>query len=618
MWLIDGFKNFLSGIGTAKDKTLGNTHVFLPRTPEEIQAAYRGNWVARKIVDIVPFDMLREWRSWQADPKQVEAIEAAEKALSLQTKLLDALRRARRDGGAALLIGDGAADPSQPLVPERLRRGGIRYVHVLGRYEITPGQIDMHPESPWFGEPVEWTLSGTKSGVQRIHPSRVIRLIGAPLLEVNAQATEQGWGDSVLQAVFDAVDQATSSAAYVNAMLPEAKQDIIFVPGLSRQLATAKGTADLTKRFEYAAQMKSMVNMLLLEGDGRSPEGEVYEQKQLSFTGLPDVVRLFLLVASAAADIPATRLLGQSPQGMNATGDSDTRNYYDRCAAEQKVVLTPAIARLDELLIRHALGDRPPEVWYEWRPLYQPTQKEKADAFKTISDAVNVLANAAVIPDEILAKGVKGFVTDSGLLPGIDVAYDEHGDTPLTEDDPQADQFGPDGQPAEGFTGTVVPFPARQVADATPRSLYVSRKLLNGDDLLAWAGSQGFSDLMPARELHVTIAYSRQPLDWMKVGQTWQGEQLKIDAGGPRLIERFGEAVVLLFASSDLRWRWQEIIDAGASWDHPEYQPHVTFSWNAGDIDLSKVQPYNGPLVFGPEIFEPIDENWRAKLEAAE
>ncbi|WP_050783435.1 anti-CBASS protein Acb1 family protein [Methylobacterium nodulans] len=314
----------------------------------------------------------------------------------------------------------------------------------------------------------------------------------------------------------------------------------------------------------------------------------------------------------------ATRLLGQSPQGMNATGDSDTRNYYDRCAAEQKVVLTPAIARLDELLIRHALGDRPAEVWYDWRPLYQPTQKEKADAFKAVADAVNVLANAAVIPDEILARGVKGFVTESGLLPGIDAAYAEHGDAPLTEDDPQADQFGPDGQPAEGFTGTVVPFPARQIADATPRTLYVSRKLVNGDDLLAWARSQAFSDLMPARELHVTLAYSRQPLDWMKVGQTWQGEQLKIDAGGPRMVERFGEAVVLLFASSDLRWRWQEIIDAGASWDHPEYQPHVTFSWNAGDINLSRVQPYNGPLVFGPEIFEPVDENWRAKFEAAE
>ena len=631
MWLVDSLLNVLSGLGTAKDKTIANRHVFVPRTPMEIQAAYRGNWIARKIVDLPPFDMLREWRAWQAEPKQVEAIEAAEKALGLQGKLLDGLRRARRDGGAVLLIGDGSPDPTLPLLAEQVGRGGIKWVSVLGRNDITPGEINTNPESPWFGEPIGWTLNGRGANRPNIHPSRVIQLPGAPLLDTNATAAEHGWHDSVLQAVFEAVDQATSSPAYLNAMIPEAKQDIVFVPGLSRLLSTTTGTTDITKRLQYAQQMKGMLGMIVLDGDGQAAEGERYQQKQLSFTGLPDVVRLFLLIASAAADIPATRLLGQSPQGMNATGDSDTRNYYDRCAAEQRVVLTPAIARLDELLIRHALGERPPAVWYEWRPLYQPTQKEKADTFKTLADAVSTLGKANVMPPEVLAKGVKGFVTDAGLLPGIDAAYQEHGNAPLSEDRPEADQFDENGAPGEGFTGTgadadnVLPFRARRavaggrvVADATPRTLYVSRKLINGADVIAWARSQGFTDLMPASELHVTIAYSRTPVDWMKVGQTWHGEQLKIDAGGPRLIERFGEATVLLFASDELRWRWQEIVDAGASWDHPEYQPHVTFSWKPGDVDLSNVQPYNGPLVFGPEEFEPVDENWGAKVDAAE
>lgn len=626
MWIVDTFRNLLSGLGSSKDKTLGNQHIFVPRTPEEIQAAYRGNWIARKIVDIVPFDMLREWRAWQANPVQVAAIEAAEKALDVQGKILLASQRARRDGGAVIVIGDGTPDQTKPLYGDRVGFGAIKWLAVFGRYEITPGKPIRDPGSPWFGEPELWQLS-TDAGPQTIHPSRVVRFLGAPLLEAAHLSTEQCWSDSVLQAVFEAVDQATSSAAYVNAMLPEAKQDVISVPGLSRHLATKDSTEALTKRFQYAAQMKSMFGMLLLDGDGKSPEGEVFQQKQLSFTGLPDVVRLFLMIASAAADIPATRLLGQSPQGLNATGDSDTRNYYDLCAAKQKIELTPAIARLDELLIRHALGTRPAEVWYEWRPLYQPTAKEKADAFKTAADAIGVLAKANVMPQEILGKGVKGFVTESGLLPGIDAAYDEHGDAPLTEDRPDADQFDENGNPAEGFTGTgnVVPFRGsrlvaggRAVADATPRTLYVSRKLINGGDVIAWARSQGFTDLMPAGELHVTIAYSRTPVDWMKVGQTWHGEELKVPAGGPRMVERFGEAIVLLFASDELRWRWQECIDAGASWDHPEYQPHVTFSWNAPNADLSMVQPYNGPLVFGPEEFETADENWRAKVEAAE
>ena len=76
--------------------------------------------------------------------------------------------------------------------------------------------------------------------------------------------------------------------------------------------------------------MKSLFGMTLFEGNGVSPEGETYQQKQISFASLPDVARLFLQIASGAADIPVTRMLGQAPAGLNATGDSDTRNYYDR------------------------------------------------------------------------------------------------------------------------------------------------------------------------------------------------------------------------------------------------------------------------------------------------
>jgi hypothetical protein len=41
----------------------------------------------------------------------------------------------------------------------------------------------------------------------------------------------------------------------------------------------------------------------------------------------------------------------------------------------------------------------------------------------------------------------------------------------------------------------------------------------------------------------------------------------------------------------------------GASHDFDEYQPHVTITYEGSDLDLSKVEPYRGELVFGPEIF---------------
>jgi phage-related protein (TIGR01555 family) len=108
----------------------------------------------------------------------------------------------------------------------------------------------------------------------------------------------------------------------------EAKVDIVTVPNLSEHLSSTETTQQLSARFAYAAAMKSINNLLLL-GDG-----ETWSRQSVDFDGLPEMVRIFLQVAAGAADIPVTRLLGQSPAGLSATGDSDTRNdaRHDRGA----------------------------------------------------------------------------------------------------------------------------------------------------------------------------------------------------------------------------------------------------------------------------------------------
>lgn len=64
---------------------------------------------------------------------------------------------------------------------------------------------------------------------------------------------------------------------------------------------------------------------------------------------------------------------------------------------------------------------------------------------------------------------------------------------------------------------------------------------------------------------------------------------------------------VLLFASSQLCWRHEEIIRAGASHDYPDYTPHISLTKTY--VDLSKVVPYRGRIVLGPEIFEEVRED---------
>lgn len=569
MWMFDRLVNLVTGMGTSKDKGTGGAHVVVVRSKAELDAAYRDNWIARKAIDIVPFDMLREGRQWQGEKFQIGLIEKAEKDLGYFTKVKAALIRGRLYGGGCIVIGDGASDPSAELRIDAIGRGGIKYLHVFSLHEIIAGELNRDPLSPYFGEPRDYEVRSAGGDALKLHPSRVVRFLGAPLPDDVTVRTESVWSDSILQAIMEAVDQATSAASYIAAMLPEAKQDIISVPGLSQHLATQATTSRLTERFAYASMMKSMHGMLLLEGDGKSPSGEVWQQKQLSFAGLPDVANLFLQIVSGAADVPVTRMLGQSPKGMNSTGESDLRNYYDHVAAKQKVELTPSLARLDRALVRHALGAEPSDVWYNWRPLYQPSDKEKAEIFAAKAKAVKDLSDVGLMPDEALAKGVQNMLIEDGSLPGLEAALEEFGDEPEDKD-------------AEAQAANQNERLRRQAAnDAAPRTLYVSRKLLNGAEFIAWAKSQGFETTLDAADLHVTIAFSREPVDWMKVGEAWGGDRdgkLTVNPGGARLVEPLGDkgAVVLLFNSADLAWRHMAIREAGASWDWPEYQPHVT------------------------------------------
>ena len=65
--VVDGLANFVSGIGTGKDKASQYTYTYTPLDQRTIEAAYAVDWLARKIIDVLPQDMCREWRVWQWD-----------------------------------------------------------------------------------------------------------------------------------------------------------------------------------------------------------------------------------------------------------------------------------------------------------------------------------------------------------------------------------------------------------------------------------------------------------------------------------------------------------------------------------------------------------------------
>ncbi len=440
----DSLSNLAASLGVGKDKAAHDAFTLFDLGRAQVEAMYRGDWLARKVVDIVPYDMARAWRSWSGHRADVARFEAAERRLGLRKTVQRAMVLGRLYGGGAILIGDGEDDIAalaRPLDP-RLPRGGLRYLHAVSRWQLGVSEIDLNPLSPWCGEPKSYTLSAPGLSPLELHPSRVVRFLGNPLPDPSVAGAL--WSDSVLQVLYDAVHAAALSLAGATSLLHEAKVDVVTVPNLSEHLSSAETTAQLSARFAYAAAMKSMNNLLLL-GDGES-----WSRQSVDFAGLPEMARTFLQVAAGAADIPVTRLLGQSPSGLSATGDSDTRNYYDMIAARQELDLRPQLERLDRLICWSEDIDEG-ALSFAFRPLWQLDEPAKAALALSRAQATQIYAGLKLWPVAVMARLAEAQLVADGTYPNATAVFaerdvpDPDGTIPMLDYDP-AQPRGPDGR----------------------------------------------------------------------------------------------------------------------------------------------------------------------------
>lgn len=436
-FLSDKLVNLVANLGTERDKASHSGYLVATLTDQQLLAAYRSSWLPRKIIDIPALDACRRWRGWQASKEQIQAIEAAEKSLALVARVHTAMIRGRLFGGAAVFIGTGDRDTSTELRPDRIGKGGLKYLTVMSRRHLSPTEIERDVQSPRYGMPKAYRLAG--SNVE-IHPSRLAIFQGAEHADPElVEGAGHGWSDSVLTSVMEAVKQSDGTLANVASLVFEAKVDVIKIPDLMQSLEDPRFEKLLLERLRLAAMAKSINGALMLDAQ------EDYQTKTANFGTLPDIIDRFLQNVTGAADIPATRFLGQSPAGLNASGESDLRNYYDRIQSGQELSVRPALAVLDECLIRSALGSRPPEIHYIWNSLWQPTATERATIGKTVADTIKVIKDTGLFPEAALSRAAETALVEFSVLPGLEAAMEEYGEELPDEEGGEGD-LDRDGQ----------------------------------------------------------------------------------------------------------------------------------------------------------------------------
>ena len=138
-----------------------------------------------------------------------------------------------------------------------------------------------------------------------------------------------------------------------------------------------------------------------------------YIRENVSFSGIPEVLYIYMMMVSSCSGYPITRLFGVSPAGLNSTGESDMRNYYDRVRSEQGAMLEPILLRLVQIISEWKNIEEP---YIEFRPLQQLTDKEKSELEKLDAEK-----------EALIASTWKTYI-EAGILEPYQAAFLQFGD----------------------------------------------------------------------------------------------------------------------------------------------------------------------------------------------
>lgn len=416
----DGLVSFTSKMGTDRDKAATAQYVASAISPIELDAAYRTSWLARAVVDKRSDDATRKWREWTAlTPEAVSAIEREENRLQLKSKVNKALKLASLHGGSVMYFDTGQR-PEEPLRANSIRKGGLRFVTVFPRASVNAQDVVKDPLDPRFGLPEYFELKQDGVNPIKVHWTRFALFQGGETLSQNSGP----WGESHLLPVIDAMKQFEGTAANIASLVYEAKIDVFGVAGLTDIVSTDQGENQLKKRYGLLAVMKGINGMIVMDKDNES-----YDQKSASFAGLTEILDKFQQNVSGATGYPRAILFGTHAGGLGSNGELELSNYYDRIAEIQDNDIRPAMELLDECLIRSALGSRPSEVWYEWRSLWQMSDREKAEIGKIQAETLGALHATMLFDDDTLRDAAVNMFAEAGTLPGIEATARDDDET---------------------------------------------------------------------------------------------------------------------------------------------------------------------------------------------
>jgi len=448
----DSFVNFMQRMGMTADNPMStSTYGFNPisRNRVMLEWIHRGSWLGGVAIDIVADDMTRAGIDYTTElpPDDQERLDQCITRYAVWNSINETIKWGRLYGGCLNVILIDGQDLRTPLRLDTVGPGQFKGCIALDRWMVEPTLEDLVTEfGPHLGLPKYYRVQTNAPALrgQAIHHSRVAVRHEGIQLPYNQRMTENLWGISVLERLYDrmvAFDSASTGAAQ---LVYKSFLRTLKIKGLREIIAgNEKAMVGVMQQVEMMRRFQSIEGITMLDA-----EDEFDIQQTTAITGISDALNQFGQQLSGALQIPLVRLFGQSPAGLNSTGESDLRMFYDHIKQQQQKTLHHGVMMIYKAAAASEGIKLPDNFAVDFASLWEMTETDKATIGKSITDSVTAVYDGGLIGRQTALRELRQSSRVTGIYTNITEEMIEEADDEVQP--PMAELMmggGPGGPP---------------------------------------------------------------------------------------------------------------------------------------------------------------------------
>lgn len=345
------FNTFGAGGNAAASQPLemmnNNSYQLLSLNYTMLTYAYVIHGPIRTLVDQPVYDAFKggiKIKTEEVSPEEIENLHREMKKLKVTKKVIEAMRWDRLFGGAGIIINTDQ-DYKKPFDVEKINEKSKLEFISADRWELLFNTV----KSDFL------TYYG-----KQVHSSRVARIIGEIPPHLVRQRL-QGWGMSSIECVIREVNAYFKNNNVIFELLDEAKVDVWKIKGFNAQVLSTLAAGKTSKRIQMATYMKNFLNAITLDKE------DDYEQKQVTFTGLAEMLEQIRIGIAAAIRMPMAKIFGLAAKGF-ASGEDDIENY-NSIVEGQRERAEEVLEMIVPAVMMKVWGFIPDDWSIEWQPL---------------------------------------------------------------------------------------------------------------------------------------------------------------------------------------------------------------------------------------------------------